>query len=85
MTSNIKNDSYWENFTSGEYNALCDAQKELEAETAWTDEVKKISILPLDTPMDAEVESLDPMNTIPKEVLMDTVENCGLITTTVSG
>lgn len=79
MLSNIKNDSYWENFTSGEYNALCVAQKELEAETAWTDEVKKISILPLDTPMDAEVESLDPMNTIPKEVLMDTVENCGLM------
>lgn len=77
--TNIKNDSYWENFTAGEYPALCDAQQELEKQTTWTNEVKKISILPLDTPMDVEVEMLDPANKISKEVLLDTAENCGLM------
>lgn len=77
--TNIKNDSYWENFTAGEYPALCDAQQKLEKQTTWTNEVKKISILPLDTPMDVEVEMLDPANKISKEVLLDTAENCGLM------
>ena len=81
MASEMWKDEYFENFTSGEtaYQELRKAQKALEAESTWIPGVQDISIDPLDTPMEAEVRSLDPTNRIPKEVLLDTVDNIGLI------
>ena len=76
MASEMWKDEYFENFTSGEtaYQELRKAQKALEAESTWIPGVQDISIDPLDTPMEAEVRSLDPTNRIPKEVLLDTVD-----------
>ena len=80
-TTERLNDAYMENFGRGEYDSLKQSQATLDAETSWVNEVetKKMKIHPLNTPMDAETLSNDPANTIPKDILLDTVENCGLM------
>lgn len=74
-------DSYWENYSSGEYSELRKAQEALEAETSWVKDVQKISVQPLDTPMDVEIRSLTPGNKIAKDILLDTSDNSGLMIT----
>lgn len=79
MAIKLFEDTYNQSFINGDYQELRKAQKELEDNSSWEHNVSNISVLPLDNPMEAEVLSLDPSNTIPKDILLDTVENCGLM------
>lgn len=72
-------DEYFCGFGRGEYHELKDAQKKLEAETSWENDVRGLEILPLPDPMTVEVTYTKPTNTIPKEVLLDTCDNMGLM------
>lgn len=73
-------DEFCKSFTGNQdYDALKQAQLDLERETKWEDGISGFSVLPLATPMDAEVRSNDPTNTIPKEILLDTVDNAGIM------
>lgn len=74
-------DAYFANFSRGEYQDLRKAQKELEDNSSWEKDVANISIGALEDAMQAEVRFNDPNNTIPKEILLDTAENCGLMIT----
>ncbi len=75
----LHEDAYYESFTAGQYGDLKTAQTNLEKETIWESHVSGMEVLPLSTPMDVEVRSLSKTNHIPKEVLMDTQENLGLM------
>lgn len=73
-------DEFCKCFTGNqEYDAMKQAQLALEGETIWEDGISGFSVLPLATPMDAEVRANDPTNTIPKEILLDTVDNAGIM------
>ena len=63
-----------------DYAAIIAAQKELEDETTW-DSGKSLSVEPMETPMDAELRASDPINLIPKEILLDTADNAGIMLT----
>lgn len=77
---NIYQDEYCKCFTGDmEYAAMKHAQATLEGETQWEENVSGFSVLPLATPMDAEIRANDPLNTIPKEILLDTVDNAGIM------
>lgn len=81
MANQIYEDSYIRNFTRGEYQELRKAQEELEAHTTWETSVEtpKAKISAMETPMQAEILANTPGNTISKEILLDTVDNCGLM------
>ena len=73
-------DEFCKCFTGNqEYAELKQAQIDLESETEWEDGISGFSVLPLATPMDAELRSTDPANSIPKEILLDTVDNAGIM------
>ena len=75
----IHEDLWFQNYDKDEYLELRKAQKELEGETYWVHDIEKITILPLDNPMDAWNRFNSSGNSIPHEILTDTVENCGLM------
>lgn len=75
----LHEDAYYESFTAGQYEDIKNAQSNLEKETIWESHVSGMEVLPLSTPMDVEVRSLSKTNQIPKEVLLDTQENLGLM------
>lgn len=72
-------DSYYMSFGRGEYADLRKAQEDLERTTTWVEDVSNLAIRAMDTPIEAETLANDPTNHIPKEVLLDTVDNCGLM------
>lgn len=74
-------DAYYESFTAGQYADLRIKQEALEKETTWEDHVSDMEITPLSTPMDVELKSIDPVNSIPKEILLDTADNLKLMIT----
>ena len=78
-TQKITEDSYYLNFGKGEYLDLKKAQTDLEDNTSWERDIKKMVITPMDTPMEAEIYFNTPGHTIPKEILLDTADNCGLM------
>ena len=78
-TQKMNEDSYFLNFGKGEYPDMQKAQEDLEAATSWEHDIKKMSVIPMDNPMEVETYHNDPSHTIPKEILLDTAENCGLM------
>lgn len=73
-------DEFYRGFNgNSEYDSLKNAQAELESGTKWEDGISGFSVVPLATPMDAEIRATDPTNTIPKEILLDTAENSGIM------
>ena len=78
-TAKIYEDSYFLNFSKGEYPDLKKAQADLEAATTWEKDIKTMTVEPMDEPMAAEVYCNTPGKTIPKDILLDTVDNCGLM------
>lgn len=72
-------DAYYKSFTTGQYAELRAEQEALEGMTTWEDRVNGMSIIPLSTPMDVEVRSIDPANKISKEILLDTADNLKLM------
>lgn len=73
-------DEFYRSFIGDQqYDALKQTQAMLERETSWEDGISKFAVMPLATPMDAEVLSLDPTNKIRKEILLDTVDNAGIM------
>lgn len=79
LTNTIYEDAYYLNFGRGEYPELRKAQKELENRTVWDSGVTSMEITAMDTPMEVEIRANNPSNTIPKSILLDTSENCGLM------
>lgn len=80
MNEHTYKDNYFRGFGHGEYEALKAEQIALEAETTWLYGVTApLRVQPLSDPMAAELMFADPKNTISKEILMDTVENTGLM------
>lgn len=78
-TAKLYEDAYSASFEKGEYADLKKAQTDLEAHTTWEKDIKKMEILSLETPMEAEIRYQDPCNKISKEILLDTVDNSGLM------
>ena len=75
-------DDYLACFTGdAQYADMKQAQAELETESSWEDGVSGFAVKPLATPMDAELVFTDPLNTIPKEILLDTADNAGIMLT----
>ena len=72
-------DAFIKFFDKSEYALLKATQRDLEAEDLWIDGASKLSVEPLATPMDAELRNTEPLNTIPKEVLLDTCDNAGIM------
>lgn len=74
-------DDYFQGFESGAdgFDGLLALQKDLEADTIWEAVNTDLEVLPMETPMDVEARHCDPMNTIPKEILLDTCEHSGIL------
>ena len=80
MTSNkLFEDAYYISFSRGEYPDLRKAQQALEDSTIWEENVAPPAITAMDSPMAAEAYFNTPGNTIPKEILLDTADNFGLM------
>lgn len=79
MKSKMYEDEYYRGFGPGEYDALKDAQKELEDNTTWESGITDMTITPLAEPMDVEIKVNEPTNTISRELLMDTAYNAGIL------
>lgn len=72
-------DCYVATFGCNNYAEMKAEQKKLEAESSWEYDVKSMYVTHLEDPMDAMAKSTTPGNSIPREILMDTVENTSLI------
>ncbi len=73
-------DEFYRGFNgNSEYDALKEAQTELEDAMIWEKNASGFSVIPIATPMDAELRATDPVNSIPKAVLLDTAENSEII------
>lgn len=72
-------DSYLSTFGPNSYAEMKAEQKKLEADTSWEPGVKAMVVTAIETPMDAMAKCADPTNTIPQNILMDTVEYTHLI------
>ena len=72
-------DEFYLNFTRGEYADLRKAQADLEASTVWEENVPPPSVRTMATPMEAEIYFNTPGHNIPKEILLDTADNFGLM------
>lgn len=72
-------DCYVATFGCNHYAEMKAEQKKLEAESSWENDVKSMFVTHLEDPMDAIAKSTAPSNSIPREILMDTVENTSLI------
>lgn len=64
-----------------EYKAMKQTQAALERASEWEDGISGFAVKPLATPMDVELLANDPTNIIPKEVLLDTADNAGIMLT----
>ncbi len=72
-------DDYFEGFGKGQFSELKVAQADLEQLSSWDEGVSDLSVLPLENPMEVEIRALEPTNTIPKEVLLDTCDHAGIM------
>lgn len=77
----IFEDDYLCGFDSGEdeFKELKAKQKEMETFTSWENNISDMEVLAMAEPMDVEVRYTDPTNTIPKDILLDTCENSGIL------
>lgn len=73
----ITEDTFSLYFTSPEYDSLKAAQTTLESQSAWHT-ASELKVLPMDTPMEANM-FFNSGNNIPLEILIDTVENAGIM------
>lgn len=77
---NMYKDEYMEDYASCDsFDALVEGQKELENASHWVQDVRRMEVLPLDNPMEVELLANDPANRIPKDVLLDTADNAGIM------
>lgn len=72
-------DIYLASFGPNTYADMKAEQAKLEKETSWEHDIKSMFLTPLETPLDAMAKVSQPTNTIPQDILMDTVENTQLI------
>lgn len=80
MKTEMHKDEYCCFFEKGQYSELKQAQKNLEAQTSWEEGVTNLSVTSIgDEQMDVEVRLANPNNTIPREILIDTFDNSGIL------
>lgn len=76
----IYQDEFYKGFQGNEdYDAMKQTQFELETLSDWERGISDFAVIALDNPMEVEIRMLDPTNTIPKEVLLDTADNAGIM------
>lgn len=77
---NMYKDEYMADYGAYDsFDALVEGQKEMENASQWVQDVRRMEVLPLDNPMEVELLANDPTNHIPKDVLLDTADNAGIM------
>lgn len=73
-------DDFFRSFSAGGYSDLKQAQHELEQQTSWEEDVTDLVVTSVgEEQMDVEIRLSDPRNSIPREILMDTFDNSGIM------
>lgn len=76
----IYQDEFYKGFQGdSEYDAMKQIQLELESHSEWERGISDFAVTALDNPMEVEIRMLEPTNTIPKEILLDTADNAGIM------